>query len=384
MSTIKTSNIQNGSSASTNIVLNTDGSATFAQMPVGPSYFAMRNKIINGAMDIDQRNTAVTSTNYSVDRWFYSASQPSKATVQKNAGSITPPVGYQSYLGVTSSSAYSVTGNEAFQLLQIIEGFNCADFGWGTLSPKTATLSFWVYSSLTGTFGGSIATAKTTVWVMPFTYSVPAANTWTYVTIAIPGSASATPHLDNQAGIYVRFGLGSAGTSSGGTAGTWTSAGNYIQPAGTVSVVGTNGATFYLTGCQFEVGNVATPYERRLINQELAMCQRYYEKSYSTTVTPGTAGATDGQQSIYISGASSFFNGGGSSVNFAVEKRTPPTVTTYSGVTGASGKMRDYMANADVNSTVAYISTRGCFGYATITQASAINTYWQWVASAEI
>lgn len=280
MSTIKASNIQNGSSSSVNIALNTDGSATFAQMPVGPSYYGMRNKIINGAMEINYRAAAVTSTNYTVDRWGYSASQASKATAQQNAGSITPPVGFQTYLGVTSSSAYSVTGNDAFQIYQVIEGINSVDFGWGTISPKSATLSFWVYSSLTGTFGGSVATNKTTVWVMPFTYSIPVANTWTYVTISVPGSASATPNLDNQAGIFIRFGLGSAGTSSGGTAGTWTSAGNYVQPAGTVSVVGTNGATWYITGVQFEINSVATPFERRLYPVELAMCQRYFESSY--------------------------------------------------------------------------------------------------------
>lgn len=308
MSTLQATNLKHGSSASNNLVLDANGNVTAAGTVAMATPFGMRNKIINGAMEIDQRAATVTSTNYTLDRWYYAGSQASKVTIQKNAGSVTPPVGFTSYLGITSSSSYSVTGNELFQIMQIVEGFNCADFGWGTASPKSATLSFWVYSSLTGTFGGSLATAKTTVWVMPFTYSIPVANTWTYVTVAVPGSASATPHLDNQAGIYVRFGLGSAGTSSGGTAGTWTSAGNYIQPAGTVSVVSTNGATFYITGVQLEVGSVATPFERRLYGQELALCQRYCELASGA---PGRA----------YSGTAAEFH-----MSFKVTKRTTPTI----------------------------------------------------------
>ena len=243
--------------------------------------FAMRNRVINGAMEIDQRNAGASVTigagvnTYTVDRWAVYAAQASKLSAQQNAGAVTPPAGFSNYIGVTSLSSYSVTGNDLFQLYQVIEGFNCIDLGWGTASAKPATLSFWVRSSLTGTFGGSLATTSGGVWVLPFSYSIPSANTWTFVTIAIPASSSATPNLNNAGGIFVRFGLGSAGTSAGGTAGTWTNAGNYTQPSGTVSVVGTNGATFYLTGVQLEVGSVATPFERRLYTTELDLCRRY-------------------------------------------------------------------------------------------------------------
>ncbi len=258
--------------------------------PTSTQLAGMRNKIINGAMMIDQRNAGASvtipgaATTYTLDRWNSYTSQASKISIQQNAGAVTPPAGFTKYLGVTSLSAYTVTSNDTFQLAQVIEGFNCIDLSWGTANASPATLSFWVYSSLTGTFGGSIATSKTTVWVMPFSYTISSANTWTYVTVAIPAATStAGPNTDNTSGIFVRFGLGSAGTSAGGTAGTWTSAGNYIQPSGTVSVVGTNGATFYITGVQLEKGATATPFENRLYGTELALCQRYYEKKISAT-----------------------------------------------------------------------------------------------------
>jgi hypothetical protein len=249
------------------------------------SPYVLKNRIINGDMRIDQRNAGASVTQnasssvFPVDRFIIIGSVTSKFTAQQNAGSVTPPAGFTNYLGITSSSAYSVTGNDAFQVYQVIEGYNVADLGWGTANAQACTLSFWVRSSLTGTFGGSIATTKTAVWVMPFSYTISSANTWTFITVSItaPTSTGGTNN-DNSSGVFVRFGLGSSGTATGGTAGTWTNAGNYIQPSGTTSVVGTNGATWYITGVQLEQNTSATPFERRLYNQELANCQRYYHQ----------------------------------------------------------------------------------------------------------
>jgi hypothetical protein len=299
-----------------------------------------RNRIINGDMRIDQRNAGASGTSaapgYPVDRWAYNASQANKITWQQNAGSVTPPAGYTNYLGITSSSAYSVTGNDYFQVYQIIEGNNVADLAWGTADARPAALSFWVRSSLTGTFGGSIATTKTAVWELMFNYTISAANTWTYVTVAIPAPTSTGgANTDNSAGVFVRFGLGSAGSSAGGTVGAWQQA-NYIQPSGTVSVVGTNGATWYITGVQLESGSVATPFERRPYGTELMLCQRYFEKSFpiGTAVASGGATTTIVQYLFSTYGtAAGWFSG----VFYKVTKRANPTVTIYNTTLSTSG-----------------------------------------------
>lgn len=143
--------------------------------------FGFKNRIINGAMMIDQRNNgaSVTPTNgqYTLDRWTCLLSQSSKYTVQQNASAVTPPVGFTKYLGVTSSSAYTVLTGDYFAFRQAIEGFNAADLAWGTASAATVTLSFWVRSSLTGTFGGGIVNSAGNR-SYPYTYTISAANTW--------------------------------------------------------------------------------------------------------------------------------------------------------------------------------------------------------------
>ena len=258
----------NGSSPS---ITFSDGSAqTSATRP-------FQNRIINGAMVIDQRNAgaSVTPTNaqYTLDRWRAYLSQTSKYSVQQNAGSVTPPTGFTNYLGVTSLSAYSVGASEFFSIQQFIEGFNVADLGWGTAQAKTVCLSFQVYSSLTGTFGGVLQNdAQNRSY--PFTYSIPTANTWTTISITVAGDTSGTWLTNNGRGIAVWFSLGTGSTLSG-TAGSW-SGSTFFSATGATSVVGTNGATFYITGVQLEVGSTATSFEYLDYGRSLIQCQRYY------------------------------------------------------------------------------------------------------------
>ena len=251
------------------------------------SYNGFKNRIINGAMVISQRNgtSSVTPANndYTLDRWQTSVSQSSKLTIQQNAGSVTPAVGYANYLGVTSSSAYSVAAGDYFMIQQKIEGFNTYDLAWGTANAKTVTLSFQVYSSLTGTFGG-VATNSATDRSYPFTYTISSANTWEQKTITIAGDTSGTwIGATNGIGIMLRFGLG-VGTTYSGTASAWAGA-TYFSATGATSVVGTNGATFYITGVQLEKGSTATSFDYRPYGTELALCQRYYNNYNAATTT---------------------------------------------------------------------------------------------------
>ena len=252
----------------------------------------MKNRIINGAMVIDQRNagasfTQTTTTTYTLDRFAAQGTVASKYTVQQNAGSVTLPVGFTKYLGVTSSSAYSIGSGDAFTIQQSIEGFNIADLAWGTANAKTVTLSFQVYSSLTGTFGGSIRNGSLNR-SYPFTYSIPVANTWTTISVTIAGDTTGTWATDNSTGINLVFGLG-VGSTYSGTAGTW-AATNYNSATGATSVVGTSGATFYITGVQLEVGSSATGFEYVNYQTSLANCQRYFQRISSQGVNYASFG----------------------------------------------------------------------------------------------
>jgi hypothetical protein len=293
-------------------------------------YTGFRNRIINGDMRIDQRNAgaSVTPTNgqYSVDRWYYQVTQSSKLTAQQSS---VAPAGFSNSLLTTSSSAYSIVAGDAFNVAQNIEGYNMADLAWGTSSAKTIVLSFQVYSSLTGTFGGCVSNSAFNR-SYPFTYSISSANTWTSISVAIPGDTTGTWLTTNGTGLRIYFGLG-VGSTYSGTAGAWAAA-NYFSATGAVSVVGTSGATWYITGVQFEVGSTATVFERRQFGVEVGLCQRYYCKTFALTQIPGnnllTAGALRGTARTI--NASSQIEPG-VTWRFPVSMRaTPSTITLYS------------------------------------------------------
>ena len=265
----------------------------------------MKNRIINGAMVISQRNgtSSVTPANgdYVIDRFKYEASQASKFTAQQLSAS--PPVGFNNYLGFTVASAVSIGASDYFNFVQPIEGFNAADLGWGTANAKTVTLSFQVYSSLTGTFGGALQNNANNR-SYPFSYSIPVANTWTTISVTIAGDTTGTWLTTNGTAIRVQFGLG-VGSTFSGTAGSW-AASNYISATGATSVVGTSGATFYITGVQLEVGSSATGFEYRQYTTELQLCQRYlpaWTTNVNGTSNPSGAyimrGTVDGS-TVYI------------------------------------------------------------------------------------
>ena len=263
----------------------TSGTATV--MPTGYTLGAgntssFKNRIINGAMQIDQRNagasvTPTTNSTYTLDRWRCGLTQSSKFSVQQTT---TAPAGFINSLKVTSTSAYTVGSGDVFVISQFIEGLNIADLAWGTANAKTVTLSFQVYSSLTGTFGGCIGNSSVTR-AYPFTYTISSANTWTTISVTIAGDTTGTWATTNSTGIAVYFGLG-VGSTYSGTAGSWAGA-EYYSATGATSVVGTNGATFYITGVQLEVGSTATSFDYRDYGRELMMCQRYYQTNFGQT-----------------------------------------------------------------------------------------------------
>jgi hypothetical protein len=335
-----------------------------------------RNRIINGDMRIDQRNAgasvniAVGQSAFAVDRFLVDNSTDGAYTVQRVAEA---PTGFTNSLKITVTTADASLGAAQFSnCLQAIEGFNIADFAWGTADARSVTLSFWVRSSLTGTFGGSLRGASSTR-SYPFTYAISAANTWEQKTVVIPGETSGTWLVDNSTGVQVMFGLG-VGSNFLGTAGAWESA-SRRSATGATNVVSTLGATWQITGVQLEAGSVATPFERRPYGTELALCQRYFEKSYTQTTVPGTTTQNGCFMTVRIDSV------GCGTDRYKVTKRAAPTITTYNPETGAAGQCRNYSTNSNINTSGVGIGDTG-FYFVAGSAGNGIGIHW--VASAEL
>jgi len=351
--------IRTGTGAGTTaITVGTDQAVTIGGNNISAvNSLGFRNRIINGDMRIDQRNAgaSVTPTDQqlTLDRWKFRLGAASKISTQQSS---TAPAGFTNSLLVTSLSSYSSGASEQFYINQRIEGFNVADLGWGAAGAATVTLSFWVRSSLTGTFGGAVFNADANR-SYPFTFTISSANTFEYKTVTIAGDTTGTWNTGNGIGISLAINLGS-GSSLQATAGAWAS-GFYPNATGATSVVGTNGATFYITGVQLEAGSVATPFERRDYGRELIMAQRYYYK-----IGPGPDGAR------IMSGFAPVTTLGDFSIGFPVTMRTNPTslsqsgtaadyAITYSNSTANCSSVPEYLTASNNTGAVRFIVSSG-------------------------
>ena len=340
---------------------------------LAPISSVMRNRIINGAMVIDQRNAGAAinsagNASFGVDRFNYATNQSGKFNIQQNAGSITPQQDLQIILGFTSTSAFSAAAGDFFWLDQRIEGFNTADLGWGTANAATVTLSFWVRSSLTGTHSGALQNSSSAQSYV-FTYTISSANTWEYKTITIAGNTTGTWLTNNGIGIFVSFNLGSGTNWQTSTVNAWQTAQEYAA-TGAVSVVGTSGATFYITGVQLEKGTQATGFEYRQYGQELALCQRYFEAG--SLWREGT-NSTSGNFCVF-------------SESFLVQKRASATFT-YGNVGGSNSNISSIQGTEAIYEWLSpYDQTNARTGFAfRFIPSNATSTIRQyWTASAEL
>ena len=278
-----------------------------------------RNLIINGAQTIAQRGTGAVTTNvsYPVDRWQITNSSGASISVQQNSD-VPSGEGFAFCTKYTVTTADSgVTGTEDALFRQHIEGQDITQLAWGTSSAKTVTLSFYVKSSLTGTFGGALKNSDNSR-AYPFTYTISSANTWEYKTITIVGETSGTWLSTNGIGVRVVFSMGS-GSDRLGTAGAWNS-NNNDGATGQVQVVETLNATWQITGVQVEVGK-ATPFEHRSFGEERLLCCRYFWKGEHYA-----GGGTGANGAIGIV-----------SCPFEVAMRAAPSLTYHSGGTLMDG-----------------------------------------------
>jgi hypothetical protein len=251
-------------------------------LAMGSSF--LRNRIINGAMMIDQRNAGAavsvsgTSVTYPVDRFAFAKDASSGVFSTQQVSEA--PADYINSAKITITTAFTSGSSEGFHFQQRVEGLNISDLNWGTASAKTITLSFWVRSTgvtYPATFSGSVVNNAFNR-SYPFTYTINASNTWEYKTVTIPGDTGGTWLTTNGIGMRVYWNLGS-GSSLLGTANVWNTTTGLIGATGSQSISGTLNATWQATGVQLEVGSVATPYERQIYSDQLAQCQRYYQVS---------------------------------------------------------------------------------------------------------
>ncbi len=348
---------------------------------------SLRNLIINGAMTIDQRYvggslTFAQNPSYSVDRWGTYIGYTTAVVLTAQQTAVTTPDGaFPKALKITVTTGGSLTGTPDYKgIAQTIEGVNAARLAWGTSTAKTATLSFWAYSTVAGTYAVNFLNSPSYNRSYTATYTL-AASTWTKVTLVIPGDTSGTWASDNTGGIRVWWCLGAAGSYVNSYTGSWSGTNVCLLPTGGANFCGTTGAYLYLTGVQFEEGSVATPFEFRPLTVEQTLCQRYYEKSYNASAIPGSTPTNrDGSEALYVSSAS---GNCGMQTKFKVNKRAAPTIAVYSTQSGSVGYWYNVGSGADYAITVFGASETGYLIYNN-SSMSIVNVRWQWTADAEL
>jgi hypothetical protein len=331
-----------------------DDAVTAAKLsPDADNISVFRNRIINGAMVIAQRGTTASVTDvevFAADR-FFGLGQTADGVFSIAQSSVAPDGFRNSTLCTVTTADSSIGASQLYLFSQKIEGFNIADLMWGTANAQTVTLSFWVRSSLTGTFGGSLRNSEATR-SYPFSYVISSANTWEYKTITVAGDTTGGWVTDNGIGIRLAWSLGD-GSSRLGTAGAWTS-NNNSGVTGQVNLIGTNEATWQITGVQLEKGTQATSFEYRQIQQELALCQRYYYTSGDSANPTNGRGGYNGYP--YTNTTEAY-----GSAKFAVTMRAAPAVTMFDN-SGTSGTVTQVGQANGIAATAHSINVQGFYG----------------------
>jgi len=380
MSTLKVGGIRGISASSDAITVNASDGTCTANIT---NNLSNRNLIINGSQDIDQRNSGtevnpVVSGNCVTDRFKFDLSQASKIKAQQVADG---PTGFTKSLKVTSLAATTPGASDYYLLQQNIEGLNSAQLGWGASGAKTVTLSFWVKSSLTGTFGVAIRNSafnRTNVQ----TYAISAADTWEKKSISFTGDTSGTWLITNGVGLRVAWDLGGGTDFDAASTGSWLATNDFTTSSCT-HLVATNAATWQITGVQLEVSDHATDFEYRDFQSELSRCMRYYEKSYNYGVAPGTATNVGYLTNGGFTAANSASHAARGLQKYIVPKRAVPTIVNYD-LSGNSGKCN--FPDTSDNVTMSVIHSG--FNQASVETAAVSTTdlrlYWHFTADAEL
>ena len=292
----------------------------------------------NGDMRIAQRGTSSTSSGYLVDR--YNAYNATGATFTQSQGTTSPPKGFGHYLKINTDTAdTSIGSSEYFQLVHPVEGQDVIGSGWGTSSAIPITLSFWVKSNVTGTYAVEIQTGLGS-YESSHNYTVDASGAWEYKTITFPAFTATAIPMDNSVGFYLNWWLAAGSTWNTGTISPEWTTGNSGRASGQVNLFAAANNYWQITGIQLELGKVATPFEHRSYGEELALCQRYFQKSTEQSVFPANGADT----SNFASGMGSTLNLVGLAIwsnpepiQLPVEMRAYPTMARYGNSQGYWG-----------------------------------------------
>ena len=361
----------------------TDDSITVDQI-ADNAVHGRRNLIINGAMQVAQRGTSTsfahdgTTSAYSLDRFqvVFANADELDFTVTQDSDA---PDDFGNSLKVTTGTAESSIASDEYVFMRTkMEGQNLQHLKYGTSAAVSTTVSFYVKSSQTGTFGISMYSADGNRNIGT-TYTINSANTWEYKTATFAGDTSGTINNDNGDALNVIWHLASGSDFDSTDNTSWGAYSNARWAFGHAQdgVVTTASATWQITGIQFEVGENASDFEHRSFGEEFSLCKRYYEKSYAYETAPGTS-TTSGQMQgtredgMFVAPA-----------RWQVEKRSSPSVTSYSSTTGTSGKVNNAASGSDETATISSTSSNGCnVGGTTGTLDDAFRFHW--VADAEL
>jgi len=391
MSTIKVNAIKNTSTDDGGIAIDNSGHVQVdgVQLPTAGA-FSGRNLIINGAQEVDQRGSGssaigtLTNGKYITDRW--NVRGEGNTTGQCSQSANVPDGFVNSLLIEVGATAVARSANTNRFIRHNMEGYSMRSLRWGTSAAKAATISFWIKSSLTGTysfafFSGSLDQHYAT------NYTIDTADTWEFKTISVPGPTSGTFRTDNGLALYIQWDLGTGSNYQTSTLNQWAS-GDKRCSNNAVDFFNTANATLRITGIQFEMGEKVTSFEYRSYGDELARCQRYFCKSYNDGVNPGT-NTSIGIKSIrnYSSDARSDHS---TTCQFPVTMRAAPTVVFY-----AKGGTQDRFSTGNSTygvfsgtNTISSASNHGMTGLGGVSLGTSVSansfTYFHFTAAAEL
>lgn len=346
-----------------------DTSASETKKIVAQPFIHDGNLIINGNIEIDQENigsvTGVTDASYTADQWRIGSSHDG-AVDYAQSSTVPDDTSQNSLLLTVTTQDTSIGASQRFSVQQPLEGYNYFPFHNG----QSMMLSFWVRSSLTGTYtiglqngAGNRSYAQE--------YTINTANTFEYKTIQFETDTTGTWNFTNGTGVFIIWNL-AAGSNFHGSNDTWQASGTF-STANQVNWLGTNGNTFYLSQVKLEPGPVATPFVPRQFENEFVLCKRYYEKSYDLTTSLGAATSTGAEQHM---AASTLIR---ESFDY-ISKRVTPTITLYAADSGTSGNIRNRSTGSDVAASAGDIGLNRANVLATVTDAQ--QHAWHWVSDA--